>query len=112
MTGLSDEQRANFRLMADMGAFTRQDPVKRTQVLKKFADRLATTPQINEDMQAWNLALGKDLVELRGRILDPEKIIGAGNSSASYKVDNADWGSCFRNWKVCRSSLRCSNLSK
>ena len=51
MTGLSDEQRANFKLMQDMGAFTRQDPVKRTQVLKKFAERLNTQPEVNEDMK-------------------------------------------------------------
>merc|ERR1711973_1052694 len=44
------------------------------------------------------LALGKSLVELRARILEPEQILGAKNSSASYKVDNADWGSSFRNW--------------
>lgn len=81
-----------------MGAFTRQDPVKRTQVLKKFAERLNTQPEVNEDMKAWNLALGKSLVELRARILEPEQILGAKNSSASYKVDNADWGSSFRNW--------------
>ena len=99
MTGLSDEQRANFKLMSDMGQFTRQDPVKRTGVLKKFAERLANTPEIMEEMTAWNLQLGKDLVELRSRILEPEKILGAGTASATYKVDNADWGSCFRNWK-------------
>jgi len=98
MTGLSDEQRANFKLMQDMGAFTRQDPVKRSQVLKKFAERLNTQPEVNEDMKAWNLALGKSLVELRARILEPEQILGSKNSSASYKLDNADWGSSFRNW--------------
>ena len=77
--------------MSGMGAFTRQDPVKMTQVLEeKFSERLATTPQINEDMQAWNLALGRNLAELRGRILDPEKIIGAGSASATYEVDIAD----------------------
>merc|ERR1719322_172885 len=50
-------------------------------------------------MKAWNLALGRDLVEFRGRILEPETIIGAGKATATYKMDNADWGSCFRNWK-------------
>jgi len=99
MTGLSDEQRANFKLMADMGQFTRQDPVKRTQVLKKFSERLATNPKVEEDMKAWNLALGRDLVEFRARILEPEIIIGDGKATATYKMDNADWGSCFRNWK-------------
>ena len=98
MTGLSDEQRANFKLMQEMGAFTRQDPVKRTQTLKKFSDRLNTNPQVSEDMKAWNLALGKDLMALRGRILEPEVILGDKKKTATYKMDNADWSSCFRNW--------------
>ena len=98
MTGLSDEQRANFKLMQDMGAFTRQDPVKRTQTLKKFSERLSTNPQVSEDMKAWNLSLGSELVKLRARILEPETIFGKG-TNAKYKMDNADWSSCFRNWK-------------
>ena len=57
MTGLSDEQGANFKLMQEMGAFTRQDPVKRTQTLKKFSDRLNNNPQVSEYMKAWHLAL-------------------------------------------------------
>ena len=97
MTGLSDEQRANFKLMQEMGAFTRQDPVKRTQTLKKFSDRLNNNPQVSENMKAWNLALGKDLMALRGRILEPEVILG-NRKTASCKVDNADWSSGFRNW--------------
>ena len=108
MTGLSDEQRANFKLMQDMGAFTRQDPVKRTQTLKKFSERLQTNPQVNEDMKAWNLALGKDLVSLRARILEPETILGSKNKTATYKMDNADWSSCFRNW----SQFSVVNLQK
>ena len=97
MTVLSDEQRANFKLMQEMGAFTRQDPVKRTQTLKKFSDRLNNNPQVSENMKAWNLALGKDLMALRGRILEPEVILG-NRKTASCKVDNADWSSGFRNW--------------
>merc|ERR1719323_301032 len=108
MTGLSDEQRANFKLMSDMGQFTRQDPVKRTQVLKKFSERLGSTAQVKEDMQAWNLQLSKELLQLRGRILDQEVIFGGGASKATYKVDNADWGNCLRNWK----QISVVNLSK
>ena len=48
-------------------------------------------------MKAWNLALGMDLVNLRARILEPEVILGFKNKNATYKMDNADWSSCFRN---------------
>merc|ERR1712112_655730 len=34
----------------------------------------------------------------KARVLQPERILGAGSASATYKLDNADWGSCFRKW--------------
>ena len=40
MTGLSDEQRANFQLMKTMGEYTRQGPDKRAETLTKFSERL------------------------------------------------------------------------
>merc|ERR1719481_1578393 len=97
MTGLSDEQRANFQLMKAMGDYTRQDPVKRTQTLKKFADRLKKAS--SDVLSQWDLAFSEELVKFKSRILNPETILGRGTSKATYSVDNADWGNCFRNWK-------------
>ena len=57
MTGLSDEQRANFNLMKTMGEYTRQGPDKRTEILAKFSDRLTSKKEIVEELQAWNLNL-------------------------------------------------------
>ena len=53
MTGLSDEQRANFQLMKALGEHTRQDP----KTLVKFHERMASTPEIKQDLSAWNLEL-------------------------------------------------------
>ena len=36
--------------MKDMDALTSQDPVKSTQTLKKFSERLSTNPQFSKDM--------------------------------------------------------------
>jgi len=80
-----------------MGDYTRQDPVKRTQTLKRFADRLK---KASADVLAeWDLKFSDELVKFKSRILDPEPILGRGSSKATYSVDNADWGNCFRNWK-------------
>jgi len=97
MTGLSDEQRANFSLMKKMGEHTRQGPEERTRELKKFADSLVK-PEIKEELDAWNLAFSKDLIKFRARILETETILGAGSSKASYQLENADWSSAFRKW--------------
>jgi len=98
MTGLSDEQRANFNLMKTMGEYTRQGPDKRTEILAKFSDRLTSKKEIVEELQAWNLKFSKDLIQFRARIFAPEQILGSGSSKASYQLDNADWGTCFRKW--------------
>merc|ERR1719228_1263316 len=98
MTGLSDEQRANFNLMKSMGEYTRQDPEKRTKTLLKFADRLHGTKEISEELKGWNLQFAQDLLKFRARIFKPETILGSKGSKASYQLENADWGSCFRKW--------------
>lgn len=98
MTGLSDEQRANFTLMKSMGEYTRQDPVKRTQTLMKFNQRINQTKEIAEDLQGWNLKFAQDLVQFRARIFKPEKILGKGKCTATYQLENADWGQAFRKW--------------
>ena len=98
MTGLSEEQRANFQLMKALGEFTRQGPAARTEALTKFSKRLSNNPEIIKEMSAWNLEFSKDLESFQARVLPPENILGGGSAKATYKLDNADWSSCFRNW--------------
>merc|ERR1712198_505238 len=61
MTGLSEEQRANFQLMKALGDYTRQDPKRRTESLMKFSDRINTHPDIKKELASWNLEFSKDL---------------------------------------------------
>ena len=98
MTGLSEEQRANFQLMKALGDYTRQDPKKRMETLKKFSQRINTNQEIQSELTAWNLQFSRELEQFRARILPPEVILGAGSSKATYQLDNADWGNCFRKW--------------
>jgi len=97
MTGLSDEQRANFQLMKAMGDYTRQDPVKRSQTLAKFAKRI-NSKETQDELQAWNLKFSEELETFRARILAPETILGGGSSKQTYSVENADWSAAFRKW--------------
>ena len=64
MTGLSEEQRANFQLMKALGDYTRQDPKRRTESLMKFSNRINTNPEIQKELAAWNLEFSKDLETL------------------------------------------------
>ena len=99
MTGLSDEQRENFNLMKDMGAYTRQDPKKRVKSLETFAKRVHENPETKKFLEDWNLKFNHELVKFRARLLEPETILGQGGVTFKYKTENADWGGAFRNWK-------------
>ena len=107
MTGLSDEQRANFQLMKALGEHTRQDPKTRTKTLMKFHERMSSTPDIKADLSAWNLELSPKMETIDARTLAPEDILGQGSTKAQYKSDNADWGNCFRKWN-CFGSIAVS----
>ncbi len=74
MTGLSDEQRANYKLMADVGRFTRQPPDKRVETLMDFSRRIADTPKVKQIMEQWGLKFSRGLTEVPGRTLQPEQV--------------------------------------
>ena len=99
MTGLSDEQRANFNLMKDLAQYTRQDPKTRQESLKRFATSVGGNEEINKMLSRWNIQFNQQLLQLRGRLLKPETILGGGTKTFSYKKENADWGGAFRDWK-------------
>jgi aubergine-like protein len=103
MTGLSDAQRADFRLMSDVAVYTRMDPKQKEKALMAFAKRIHDNPEIKAVLDQWDMEFENSLVDVEGRQLVPEQIIGGGNSTATYPASNADWGNCFRNWK-CRTS--------
>jgi len=106
MTGLSDEQRANFKLMKAMGDHTRQAPEPRLTTLMKFSRRMKETKAVQDEFKKWDLALSTELEAFQGRTLAPEQILN-GKAPVSYQLDNADWGSAFRNFKLFNSAGGC-----
>ena len=62
MTGLSEEQRAIFSLMKDMGAYTKQDPKKTAASLETLSKKW---------LDDWKLSFNTELVRLRARLLKP-----------------------------------------
>lgn len=106
MTGLSDEQRANFKLMKAVGDYTRQAPEPRMNTLMKFSTRMQDNQSITDEFSQWGLTLNKDLEEFQARIFQPEQILN-GKQPVSYQLENADWGSAFRNFKLFNSAGGC-----
>ena len=103
MTGISDEQRADFRFMSEVAKTTRTAPPNRIEALKRFSARMKNTPGVTEKLKEWGLAFG-DIQKFNARTLLPEKLIsgdGRGkNKETSYGEDNAEWNSMFRGYAL------------
>jgi len=90
MTGLTDEQRADFRLTSSLSQWTRMDPTARAATLMKLSHRLTGVPEIRDELMKWNMKFSTDLVKCPGRLLPPEGI-SLGGKTVNYRSDNADW---------------------
>ncbi|XP_013106819.2 protein piwi [Stomoxys calcitrans] len=95
-TGLTDDMRNNFQLMRAMSDHTRMNPDRRIERLRTFNDRLQQTEESMRILKDWNMKLDTRLVEVRGRILDPQRIVFADRRKES-SGDQADWTRHFRN---------------
>jgi len=73
MTGLTDDMRANFTLMRDLGEHTRINPPVRLKRLENFNQRLQREGAVQEDLKQWNMKLAQKLVEFQGSVLPQEK---------------------------------------
>ena len=55
--------------MKDMGAYTRQDPKKKTAALLTFAKRCTENPETKKMLDEWNLKFNTELVKFRARYI-------------------------------------------
>ena len=76
MTGLTNEQRANFALMKAMAEYTRQTPDKRVEALNNFSKRINDNAEIKKGLDEWNLKFCQVLEKFKTRILAPEMMYG------------------------------------
>lgn len=92
MTGLTDEQRNNYKLTSSLSRWTRMEPTERVNTLLKFARSMTTNTEVVNELKDWDLVLENNLTTLQGRLLSPEHIVlQGGKTEIQYKQDNADW---------------------
>ncbi|XP_046398495.1 piwi-like protein Ago3 [Ischnura elegans] len=87
MTGLTDEQRADFRLMKSVAVYTRIAPEQRHRSLLNFVKSVNETPKAKALLADWGLSLSPETMELNARELDVEDIIVGGGSLRNTKAD-------------------------
>jgi len=101
MTGMSDDQRADFKLMKAVSGVTLAAPPKRVESLRKFSKRLADKQSITDEFKSWDLRFDPNLVTMDARTLPMEEICAGKGIKAQYQsADNADWSGMFRNFKL------------
>lgn len=99
ITGLSDDMRKDFQLMRALAEHTRLAPDRRIQRLEMFNSRLQQCSESSEIFRFWKTELDRRLVEVQGRVLQPETIFFSQNNEHN-KIsagEKAEWQSAFRN---------------
>lgn len=69
ITGLTDEMRANFRLMKAIHQHTRVSPEQRHAAMKKFIRSVKENGKASSIMGAWGMSLEDDTVDLMVRTI-------------------------------------------
>lgn len=95
MTGLTDEQRNNFKLTQAISDWTRMRPPKRVDTIEKFSSRMTGTPAVKEVFQKWGMEIDPQMKRFKGRVLPPEKIFL--RNEVTYNESNADWDQSLKN---------------
>ncbi|XP_054269475.1 piwi-like protein Ago3 isoform X2 [Macrosteles quadrilineatus] len=90
MTGLSDEMRADFKVMKDVATITRVNPNQRVLNLQKLINNIKSNPRCVEMLEEWGLQVPERPLEMTARILNPEQIT-FGRGFTTNGNPQADW---------------------
>ncbi|XP_061163361.1 piwi-like protein 1 isoform X1 [Saccostrea echinata] len=100
VTGLTDEARADFNVMKDVGAHTRVAPEGRNKTLQGFIDQINKNEKVRAEMGGWGLRFSQNLLNVNAHIAPQEKIYQKGGAELSYRQEDADWSRDMRGKKL------------
>lgn len=106
LTGLSDDMRADFRLMKPLGEITRVRPRERVAKFNVFRKRIENS-EAKEVLKRWELALDTNLARVQGHILPPDSIIFSDPLKPFPVGPDANWTTPTRS-----SVFRAPNLER
>ncbi|XP_068617933.1 piwi-like protein Ago3 [Battus philenor] len=90
LTGLTDEQRSNFRLMKDIATYTRITPNQRHAAFKRYIQNVLENETAKSRLAGWGLSLDQETINITARNLPPEPLYFGNNVKIPGKP-NADW---------------------
>lgn len=89
-TGMTEAMRKDFKLMQDLSKYTRLSPADRVKALKKFNNRIQSTPESVQVLEEWKMELSKELVTVPGREF-PAETVCFGDSNETPANDKGEW---------------------
>ncbi|CAB3233985.1 unnamed protein product [Arctia plantaginis] len=90
LTGLTDDQRSNFRLMKDVATYTRITPNQRYSSFKKYIQSVLSNETAKSRLAGWGLSIAPETVNLTARTIMPETLYFGNNCKVPGKP-NAEW---------------------
>ena len=99
LTGMTDAQRSDFRLMKEFGEITRLNPQNRMRRYQDFGRRVSSCEKAAELLSNWNLKLDSEPLKLKGRVLDPVELTTAGQPIRPDER-TAEWDRAVKNFKA------------
>jgi len=89
LTGMSEAMRADFRIMKEVGNYTRSTPQARVDGMGSFMDRIEENAEAKKILSDWGLSLAPRAITLQGRMLErPTLHFGSGQTE---RLTRSDW---------------------
>ena len=105
MTGLTDRQRNDFRLMQELSAQLRMDPQQRLTTIRGFGQKMLKADKESEVLKQWGMSIDATPIKFGARIFTPEFIELGPVSQAGdarrfqYPITEADWTNSLKDGK-------------
>jgi aubergine-like protein len=102
MTGISEDMRADFHVMADISQHTRVFPSQRGAELQKFVSDTKKNEKVAKELDQWGFQISSNMLEVPGRVLPPEKIFFR-NKQITVDPKTEEWSALCKGSQVISS---------
>lgn len=107
MTGMTEGMRADFKIMKEVGNFTRVTPPQRLDAMRNFLKRIVENDVAKAILSDWGLKISSDPISLDARLLPPPMMF-FGQNQREAVGPRGDWSRAASN----KPALTAVNLTK
>jgi aubergine len=104
LTGIDDVMRKNFQQMRQFSEITRVQPSERIKKLLKLNQRFQSNENCVRTFQDNDLVLGRELVRVTGRQMEPQIILVENDIKEMEYGNNSEWSDFLKRKKMYRAA--------